>query len=396
MTRRWAAATAVAAVVAGSPALLAGQRAPDALPRGIFVYREQLVDDGQFDRALGVAGVDGMALVLDWSALQPSRDAFETAAIDSQLAMAKRHHVPIELVIRAGRGVPSWVAPDARLALAYSNHAGLGACLAVDMPPPWNPNFQSAFKAIVRRTADYVTTHGADVAAVKLTGINATSEELRLPSEPPEATKGCAGGPIDGAGGSIDDVAVWQKAGYTPSKLERAFDGLVTSFDEIFPGTPVAVALIPARPFPPIDDRRQIVRGKDVKTLNDRTLQAMTASAAKTLGGRLILQHDFLMYNQPADPDIMALARAHGAAVAWQTNLWRGNLKEGAACGGAPQQGTACTDQQYLAMLETGIRPAGGQGASARGLYIEVFPFDVLAHPGPIARAHEELTTRRP
>jgi len=388
MSARWAAA-AIVATLASAPALPAGQPPHDALPRGIYVYREQLTNDAQFDQALGVPGVDGMALVLDWSALQPTRDAFDTATIDSQLAMARRHGLPVELVIRAGRSVPPWVAPNAQLKLAYSNHAGLGACLAVDMPPPWNPNFQSHFEEIVRRTADYVEKHGVTISVVKLTGINATSEELRLPAEAPEATRGCSGGPID-------DVAVWQKAGYAPSKLERAFDDLAKSFDEIFPRVPVTLTLIPARPFPPIDEKQQIVRGKEIKTLNDAILQAMVASGSKRLSGRFILQHDFLMYNQPADPDVVALARAHGAYLAWQTNLWRGNLKEGAACGGAPQQGTACTDEQYLGLLEAGIKPAGGQGPSARGLYIEVFPFDALAHKGPIGRAHAELTTRRP
>jgi hypothetical protein len=360
-------------------------QAAGPLPRGIYVYREQLVNDAQFEQALAVPGVDGMALVLDWSAIEPTRGAFKTDTIDSQLQMARQHHLPVELVIRAGKSVPDWVAPNAQLKLAYSTHAGLGACQAVTMPPPWNPNFQNAFTEIVRRTAEYVDKQGVTISAVKLTGINATSEELRLAAEAPEATKGCEGGPID-------DVAIWQKAGYAPSKLERAFDDLAKSFDEIFHGTPVTLALIPARPFPPIDEKGQIVRGKEIKTLNDQILQAMVASAAKRLSGRFILQHDYLMYNQPADPDVVGLARASGSYLAWQTNLWRGNLKEGAACGGAPQKGTPCTDDQYLGLLEEGIRPAGGQGPSARGLYIEVFPFDAIAHKGPIARAHQELT----
>ena len=362
------------------------QRSRVTLPRGIYLYREQLTNDPQFDQALGVAGVDGMALVLDWSALEPSRGAFTTDTIDGQLRMAKGHHVPVELVIRAGRSVPGWVARDAQLTLAYSNHAGLGACLAITMPPPWNPNFQSAFKDVLRRTAVYVRQQGVAISAVKLTGINATSEELRLAAEPPQATTGCDGG-------AVDDVQVWQKAGFTPTKIQRAFDGLVKSFDEVFPDTAVTLPLIPARPFPPIDEQQQIVR--TVKPLNDGILQAMVASAAHTLANRLILQHDFLISGQPAEPSVVALARANRTFVAWQTNLWRGNLREGAACGGAPQKGTPCTDEQFLDLLRAGIHPDGGAGPGATALYIEVFPFDALAHQGAIATAHAELTGRR-
>jgi hypothetical protein len=50
-----------------------------------------------------------------------------------------------------------------------------------------------------------------------------------------------------------------------------------------------------------------------------------------------------------------------------------------------------CDDAQYLALLETGIHPDGRSGASGRALYVEVFPYDVTAHPASIAQAHAEL-----
>src|SRR5215471_10594818 len=270
------------AIVVGSWSGLRSTAPPPevSLPHGIYLYREQLTSDAQYAQALGVPGVDGMALVLDWSTIEPSRDSFVTDTIDSQLKLAREHKLPVELVLRAGRSVPDWVAPSAHLKLAYSNHAGLGACLAVSMPPPWNPNFQNAFSDVVKRTAEYVRKQGVTISVVKLTGVNATSEELRLPAETPDATRGCDGGPID-------DVAVWHTvAHYTPSKLQRAFEQLATSFDRLFPATPVTIALIPGGAFPPIDDAETIVKGPQVKALNTRTLDALVGSAAGTLGAR--------------------------------------------------------------------------------------------------------------
>jgi hypothetical protein len=362
----------------------AAQGAAVPLPRGIYLYREQLTNDPQYEQALGVPGVDGMAVVLDWSSLQPARDAFETDTIDSQLKVAKAHHLPVELVVRAGRSVPDWVAPNAQLKLAYSNHGGQGACLAVTMPPPWNPNFQNAFKALLKRTSDYIRGQGVTLAVVKLTGINATSEELRLPAEAPDATKDCAGG-------AIDDVAVWKNAGYTPSKVVRAMTELAGAFGEIFPGTPVALPMIPGGGFPPINESGRIVRGQDMRTENVQLLASLVQAAGGPLAGRLILQHDFLGYDQPANPEVVGLAVKNDLHVAWQTNLWRGNLKEGAGCGGAALKATPCTNDQYLNLLRSGIHPAGGKGPSAKGLFIEVFPFDAIAHRGPIQKAHDEL-----
>lgn len=383
---RIALVAAMAVSLADAAVLARPSAAPAALPRGIYLYREQLTNDAQFDQALGVPGVDGMALVLDWSAIQPSRDAFDTATIDAQLALARQHKLPVELVLRAGRSVPGWVAPSAQLKLAYAPHLGLSACSAVTMPPPWNANYQRAFAAIVQRTADYVRAKGVTISVVKLTGINATSEELRVPAETRDATKDCPGG-------AVDDVAIWQAAHYTPSKMVDALGQLAAAFAKIFPAAPVTLALIPGRGFPPIDESQHVVTGRAIKAVNDDLLQSLVGAAAKPLSGRLILQHDFLISGQPADATVVDLARQHRAYLAWQTNLWRGNMKQGAACGGQALKGTACSDDQYLALLQTGIRPAGGNGPSAQGLYIEVFAYDALAHRAAIAQAHAALTT---
>jgi hypothetical protein len=93
-------------LAASEPRSAGAQRSRVVLPRGIYLYREQLANDAQFDQALGVPGIDGMAVVLDWSTIQPLRDSFRTETIDSQLKLARQHNLPVELVARAGRSVP--------------------------------------------------------------------------------------------------------------------------------------------------------------------------------------------------------------------------------------------------------------------------------------------------
>jgi hypothetical protein len=355
-------------------------------PRGIFLYREQLTNDAQFRQALKTPGIDGMAVVLDWSALQPSEGAFVTATIDSQIAEAQQNKLPIELVIRAGASTPAWVAPSARLKLAYSPHGGsTGRCEAVDMPPPWDAGYQKAFAAILQKTADYVRTKGAAIAAVKLTGVNSTTEELRLPAESPDVTAHCQGG-------AVDDIAAWRKAGFTPARMTQALDQIAAIFARTFPATPVTLALIPRGGFPPIDNSGQLVQGPKKAALNDSLLQSLVSGAAAAIPGRFVLQFDYLMYKEPANSTVVKLARSNNIPLAWQTNLWRGAFAQGAGCGGAPGRGTECTDAQYLGLLEEGVHPDGGSGVSARGLYIEVFPFDAIAHPQVIAQVHAELT----
>ena len=355
------------------------------LPRGIILYREQLANDAQFKQALSVPGVDGMALVLDWSKIEPTRGVFDTATIDSQLNEAKQYQLPVELVIRAGRSVPSWVSPGAQLRLAYGTHGGTTAnCSPVVMPPPWDATYQSAFAAILNKTAHYVRSKSVTILAAKLTGINATTEEFRLPAETADATKDCPGG-------GADDIAQWQKASYTPARLEQAANQLANTFALVMPEIPVTLAMIPQGAFPPINDSGKIVRGKNRVALNQSVLHSVVSGAAQALRGHFILQFDYLNYNQPANSLVVSLARANNLPLAWQTNLWRGRFGQGAGCGGSPANGTVCSDQEYLGLLEEGIHPAGATGEGAHGLYIEVFPYDVIAHPNVIAQAHAEL-----
>jgi hypothetical protein len=359
-------------------------------PRGIYVYRENpSAPNRDFERALGTSGVDGMAIVLDWSMIEPNPSAFVFDTLDAQLALARAHDLAIELVIRAGKSVPAWVSGASALRLAYAPHRGEGKCQDVSVPPPWENGYQSAFAAMLDSTASYLRARNAEPAVVKLTGLNATTEELRLPSEGPDETAGCAGG-------AIDDVAVWQHSGYTPARVEQAFDQLAASFARTFTDVPVVLAVIPTGPFPPIDDRGRLVRGRAKQTLGGEVLAAMVKSAAHRLPNRFILQYDFLLTDRPAESTVMALARENDLPVAWQTNLWLGREGKGAACGGSVARGTPCTDEQYLNLLEQGIHPAGGAGRNAQGQFIEVFAFDVLAHPAVIAKAHAELTAGAP
>lgn len=354
-------------------------------PRGIYLYREQVqASDQQFAKALRVPGVDGMAIVLDWSAIEPHPNAYVFDTLDVQLRAEPPHHLPIELVVRAGKSVPAWLLGPSALRLAYATHKGKGGCQDVNIPPPWDRTYQTAFALMLIKTAAYLRSKNANVAVVKLTGLNATTEELRLPAETANETTHCPGG-------AKKDVVIWRKAGYTPEFLQEAFDGLASSFGEAFPGVPITLALIPHDAFPPIDDRGRVLKGKAKGDAESAVLGSLVKSAAHQFPNHFILQYDFLITDKPAEPTVMGLARTNNLPVAWQTNLWLGKDKKGAACGGTVEHGAVCTNDAYLKLLERGIHPAGGSGPSSLGRYIEVFSFDAVAHPDAIAKAHAEM-----
>jgi hypothetical protein len=368
------------------------QKRPD--PRGIYLFPTPAsVQSGAFERAMEVKGVDGVAVVLDWSEIAsgPRPEDYDFRALDKQIALARARKLSIELVIKAGKGIPEWIfAPPpkglgaVRLDFVYSHHNGVGPCLSVAMPPPWGREYQQAFADMLDRVAGHLRATGAmsDVAAIKLTGLNTTSEELRLPAQTPADT---------GRSCTTDSVRIWQKAGYRPALVTQAFAGLAASFARSFPDLAVVLPVILGGGFPPIDDKGQIIPRPQRRASNDALLDALVRVASEALPGRLILQQDFLVADRPADRRLPALAMKYRLELAWQTNLFFGGRGQGAACGGELRNPVACDESSFLKLLRTGINAADGAGTKAPVRFIEVFPGDALAFPAATAAAHAEL-----
>lgn len=363
-------------------------------PRGIYLYPyPYALRNGDWEKAMAVPGVDGTAVVLNWAELSPSGKSktYDFTELDRRIALARAHKLGVELVIPAGRGVPAWLfaaPPDGlglkRLDFVYSHHDGAGPCVPVAMPPPWEAGYLNAFTDMLGQVAQHLRASGSmdDVRAVKLTGLNTATEELRLPAETPwETGKSCV----------TDAVTTWREAGYRPGLISQAMMQLAAAFARAFPDKWVALPVILANGFPPIDDRGQaLLRGK-ARGINNALLDGLVRTAAQALAARFIVQLDFLIADQPAAPRAVELARTNGLPIAWQTNLFYGGQGKGAACGGKFGQATPCDAASYRTLLERGIHPAGGAGASAQARFIEVFPFDALAFPTAIAAAHAAL-----
>ncbi|MFI5245495.1 MAG: hypothetical protein ACHQQR_09745, partial [Gemmatimonadales bacterium] len=177
----------------------------------------------------------------------------------------------------------------------------------------------------------------------------------------------------------------------------RAMGGIAASYQRNFPNTLVTLPIITLFAFPPIgEDGRPVPRQKAVG-INDHLLDVLVTVATRTLRGHLAVQDCFLIGDEPADARTVGLARTNDIPVAWQTNIWFGKLGKGAACAGKGtgflqkmQNAIACDEAAFLRMLHNGMYPQGGSGASKNGLFIEVFPSDVIAFPSAIKTAHDE------
>lgn len=355
--------------------------------RGIYVYSSDVSQistsyANEVRSSLSVSGVDGMVLVISWSALEPSMGHYDWSALDSWMVQAAATGKKVDLTITAGSATPAWLFATAgakALNFTVSPHSGAtGNCISETIAPPWDAVFLAQWDSLLAAVAAHLHssgTYGA-VTLLRLTGINRTTDEMRLPAETPQSTSlPCVS----------DSITTWKQAGFRPSLLLQGWDAITSSFQKSFSDKSFGVAIIPANPFPPI--------GEDGSTFNASTVDEnapLLSLAAAKFPGRLVVQNNFLMPGEAAAPEVVQAAQTLGTMAAFQTNNYFGSTGQGAGCSEPVTNPTPCTATTYLQLLETGIYPLGSDN-SLRAQYIEVFPANANAFPAEILQGHEEL-----
>ncbi len=344
--------------------------------------------------AIRLPGMDGMFIAGLWSDLETNYNQYDWSHLDKWMSYAATQNKKVNLVIRAGDGIPAWLflpptnGPGAtQLTFTISPKDGkTDICQTDTVAVPWEPAFLNSWNAYLTNLSAHLKLTGAygNVTLLRLTGINRTSDELRLPAETPDNN------PLTGTGiGCVSNApAIWQTNGYTPGKLLFAWSNLVTSFDASFPDKTFCVAIIPNPPqvpFPPIDDTTNLI----TTNLPDQNAPLLQL-AGQMLPGRLVVQFNFLMTSNAANPAVIAAANNYGTLTAYQVNNWFAGSGAGSACGGMVTNPTPCVDNAYLEMLQQGIYPLGATNP-LRSQYIEVWATNATVFTNALWQAHLEL-----
>ena len=344
--------------------------------------------------AIRLPGMDGMFVAGLWSDLETNYNQYDWSHLDKWMSYAVSQNKKVNLVIRAGDGIPAWLflpptnGPGAtQLTFTISPKDGkTDICQTDIIAIPWDPAFLNSWNAYLTNLSAHLKLTGAysNVTLLRLTGINRTSDELRLPAETPDTN------PLTGTG--MDCVsnapAIWQKNGYTPGKLLFAWSNIIASFNASFPDKTFCVAIIPNPPqvpFPPIDDGGNLI----TTNLPDQNAPLLQL-AGRMLPGRFVVQFNFLMTSNAANPAVPAAAQNYGALAAFQVNNWFAGSSAGSACGGTVTNPTPCADDTYLNLLQQGIYPLGAANP-LRSQYIEVWATNATVFTNAIWTAHQEL-----
>jgi hypothetical protein len=360
--------------------------------RGVYVYSNDVSKlatstANAVRSSLGIPGMDGIAVVISWSAIEPSMGQYQWTLLDSWLQSAMTAGKKIDLVVMAGASTPSWLFDPQPtgggahpLNFTISPHSGAtGQCDAETIAAPWDSAFLAQWDAMLVALSAHLKSTGAygAVALLRITGINRTTDELRLPAETAQTT---------GLSCVSNAITTWQSAGYKPSLLLQGWDAITSSFKKSFPDKALSIAIIPNNAFPAIAEDGSVIKG----TPPDANAPLLSLAGQK-FPGRVVVQFNFLMPGEAASSAVTTAAQTYVMLPAFQTNEYLGSTGGGAACSEPVTNPTPCTAQTFLALLETGIYPLG-RSNPMRAAYIEVFHANATAFQGDILQAHDELT----
>jgi hypothetical protein len=428
--------------------------------RGVYLYSLNVAVEKspskapQVIQALEEPGTDGITLVQGWQDVEPSHGIYVwnlmprgQSLFDQWLAAAVGTGKKINLAIRAGKDTPCWLfrkqaqscgpaytgsyAGAKAWRFEVSAHQGLAdrGCQTVDMATPWDPVFLAEWDSMLAAVSSHLKDVGAyeSVDMVRLTGINRTTDEFRLPEEilPSPCTDSDGVTHTD-----TNSISTWLAAGYRPSLLTQAWNAITTSFLARFPDKTFNVPIIPIDtgqgqfPFPEIDEGGCVYTSivmpsiwNTPQPIPDGTcpnkasgadsqlhtvLFNLLGIAANKFPRHLIVEFENLANSQTANSTVVEAASELGTMSAFMTNNYFAALPgagAGAACGGGFIDPQPCSSSAaYLALIDIGVYPCLNATSDPfcpvpdlKSTFIEVFAPDMLTFPDAVLQAHIQL-----
>jgi hypothetical protein len=343
---------------------------------GVFVptFGQPLATESTLQQILTTpslrATIDGFYIQRPWSELEPSDGTFDFTDLDDDLSTAMANHAKVTISVGAGSAMPSWLCGTAGAKCAsfvQTIYAQPGVCTSFSVPVPWDSVFQNRWAAFIAALATHLVKYESIIAAIKMTGINADTNETQLPHDSGDSVS-CTSGPAcsHGTCAVTDAPAAWTALGYSTSVVLTAWGSIQDEFAKAFPSTVLDVELV-GNGFP--DDP------------TDTVINTIVSSGLAQLKGRFAVQSNGLNATGGV-PTVDVQAAGEGAIVGYQMLQKVSGDPSCVMAKGLPA-GTPCN----ATVLEDAINVGLADHAS----FLEIYSTDVPAFPSTVACAHAEL-----
>jgi hypothetical protein len=344
----------------------------------------------EFENALSKDFVDGAAIAVQWKDIEPEQGRYDFSKLDRWVDLAVEESKDLSFALMAGWFTPPWVYDAGAKSVTIRinrnpQNVGGPVCSDITLPVPWDPRFIASYNQAIASIAAHLrqmkVAGGRTGAAyktvkiVKLSGINNTTEELRLP-----ANRG-----DDGPCHQSDAQEIWAEAGFRPDRIIQAWTAISKATSAAFPDSVLSIATIEVGAFPPIDASGNIYR--PIPGTTDSLTNQIIDIGLRKFPGRLAVQWNGLSQQEP-DPAVAA-AGLKGAIIGWQLNQSLGPAG-GTACFyghgqiGRGQLRVKCkSEADFVSILD--------QGVGLNGRFIEIWAPNVDEYADAFRRTHRRL-----
>ncbi len=202
------------------------------------------------------AFVDGVYVRVNWDQIQRSPTEYNWSRIDRALTSARAAQKRLQIGVWPGIASPHWLFSHAGaqyFPMRWNLPWGPRKCSVVKTPLPWDPVFLQAWGNFVAKMGDRYD-HESDVVGIKVAGVDAQTMEQLLPTK---IAKGCPN--------ASDPATMWAAKGYTPQRIESAWERIMGFYQQAFAQTSLILMTGPWG-FPGVDNHGRIT-GSDDKNL---------------------------------------------------------------------------------------------------------------------------------
>jgi hypothetical protein len=355
----WSGLALLAYLAMPSASLAADTSASEA---GFYVFMNHVAlknFDDVYTTALSQDYVDGAAIMLEWKAFEPQPDVYDWSDLDRWVEKAVTLHKKLSIGVVGGWFTPDWLYGSGygvpKNSFNYDRSRRESACTILTLPSFWHPVYLREYGKMMAALSQHLRglqgpglPSGAVYKAlrvVKLSGINNTTEELRV-----DATK-----PDNGPCQQSDAAAIWAQAGFTPDKVIAAWKTIAEDTAKAFPDKILSVDVIHRGAFPSIDNGGRVV--PPTRDAPDDLTEKILNIAVPMYRDRLMVQWDALWQGKP--PQEVLDSGAHGARIGWQMNGFMG-VWGGSGCVYKPFHTAACNNlADFQSILDNGINYGG-------------------------------------
>lgn len=319
----------------------------DAAPTGLAVVLDtDALSDPSWRRAVSNQYMDGVALQIHWSDLEPAKDQLDWSKLDDLFDVATKNHKWVALLVFPGFFTPSWALQGVQTR-TFPIPYGPGKGTVLPLPLPWDSVYLSRWLGFVKSLSERYASNPA-LTMVAAAGPTSVSAEFTLPNSP-------------------QDLKTWQSVGYRPSKYVAAWRQVFTAYVQDFQRQYISLS---AGAGLDINEQGQFDRNEHL-----RTRQTVVDAAMDVIGSRFALQmSDVHAGPGPHDPNSDAEDQF---IIGYNGRIVTGFQMRSSAVG-APRVMGAPHDPALA--LRKSVDLATEKNAAGRQInYLEIYSPDVLA-----------------